>query len=93
MGRRSTVAGSVATKDFAALIAERAYFKAEQRGFAPGHELEDWLAAERELAKVDAAPAKPAAKLKKVDVAPAKPAAKPKKAAARRKNGATKKAK
>ena len=86
MGRRSTVAGSVATKDFAALIAERAYFKAEQRGFAPGHELEDWLAAERELAKVDAAPSKPVA-------APSKPAAKPKKAAARRKNGATKKAK
>jgi hypothetical protein len=25
-----------------------AYFKAERRGFAPGHELEDWLAAEKE---------------------------------------------
>jgi hypothetical protein len=25
-----------------------AYFKAEQRGFAPGHELDDWLEAERE---------------------------------------------
>ncbi len=31
-------------------IAELAYFKAEQRGFEPGHELEDWLAAETELA-------------------------------------------
>lgn len=30
-------------------IAERAYFKAEQRGFVPGAELEDWLEAEREL--------------------------------------------
>lgn len=29
-------------------IAELAYYKAEQRGFAPGHELEDWLAAEQE---------------------------------------------
>ena len=32
------------------LIAERAYFKAEQRGFAPGYEIDDWLEAERELA-------------------------------------------
>ena len=29
-------------------IAERAYFRAERRGFAPGHELDDWLAAEAE---------------------------------------------
>lgn len=28
------------------LIAEAAYGYAERRGFAPGHELEDWLAAE-----------------------------------------------
>jgi hypothetical protein len=26
-----------------------AYYKAEQRGFAPGHMWDDWLAAEREL--------------------------------------------
>jgi len=26
-----------------------AYYRAEARGFAPGHETEDWLAAEREL--------------------------------------------
>jgi hypothetical protein len=31
-------------------IALRAYFRAEQRGFVPGHEREDWLAAEAELA-------------------------------------------
>ncbi len=30
-------------------IAEAAYFRAEQRGFAPGQELEDWLAAEIEI--------------------------------------------
>lgn len=30
-------------------IAEVAYGLAERRGFAPGHELEDWLAAEREV--------------------------------------------
>lgn len=33
----------------AALIAEAAYFRAERRGFAPGHETEDWLAAEAEV--------------------------------------------
>ena len=35
----------------AGLIAQAAYFRALERGFAPGHELEDWLAAE---AAVDA---------------------------------------
>ncbi len=29
--------------------AERAYYKAEARGFEPGHEMEDWLAAEAEV--------------------------------------------
>ncbi len=29
-------------------IAKAAYFRAQKRGFAPGHELEDWLAAEHE---------------------------------------------
>jgi hypothetical protein len=33
----------------AALIAEAAYFRAQGRGFAPGHETEDWLAAESEV--------------------------------------------
>lgn len=32
-----------------AMIAERAYFLAEARAFAPGGELDDWLAAEREI--------------------------------------------
>ncbi len=31
------------------LIATAAYFKAAQRGFEPGNEIEDWLAAEREF--------------------------------------------
>ncbi|MGB9341340.1 MAG: DUF2934 domain-containing protein [Polyangiales bacterium] len=30
-------------------IAEAAYFLAEQRAFAPNHELDDWLSAERSL--------------------------------------------
>lgn len=31
------------------LIAHAAYFRAERRGFAPGHALEDWLCAESEV--------------------------------------------
>jgi hypothetical protein len=31
------------------MIAEAAYFRAERHGFTPGHELEDWLAAEQEV--------------------------------------------
>jgi hypothetical protein len=31
------------------LIAEAAYYRAEQRRFDPGHELEDWLNAETEI--------------------------------------------
>ena len=30
-------------------IREAAYFEVERRGFAPSHELEDWLAAEAEI--------------------------------------------
>lgn len=32
-----------------AMTAEAAYYLAERRGFAPGHELEDWVAAEGEI--------------------------------------------
>jgi Protein of unknown function (DUF2934) len=31
------------------MIAEAAYLRAERRSFAPGHEEEDWLAAEKEV--------------------------------------------
>lgn len=30
-------------------VSEIAYYKAEARGFEPGHELDDWIAAENEL--------------------------------------------
>lgn len=39
--------------DNRARIAELAYYKAEKRGFEPGHELEDWLEAEREFASLE----------------------------------------
>ena len=31
------------------LIQESAYFKAKQRGFVPGHEVQDWIEAEAEV--------------------------------------------
>lgn len=30
-------------------IAEAAYYKSEARGFASGHEIDDWLSAEKEI--------------------------------------------
>ena len=36
-------------EDRAVSISKLAYRKAERRGFSPGHELEDWLAAEDEV--------------------------------------------
>lgn len=33
------------------MIAIAAYLRAQLRGFEPGHELEDWFAAEREIAE------------------------------------------
>ncbi|CAG0941477.1 hypothetical protein GPROT2_01327 [Gammaproteobacteria bacterium] len=51
--KRTVLAGTkkqaMAGEDRHRLIAEAAYFRAEQRGFVPGCELEDWLAAELEI--------------------------------------------
>lgn len=41
--------GLLAPQDRMRFIAEAAYFKAEQRGFAEGGELEDWIEAEAEI--------------------------------------------
>ena len=43
------VGDQIIYKDREARIAELAYLRAERRGFEPGHELEDWLDAEREV--------------------------------------------
>lgn len=40
---------ALAGEDRYRLIAEAAYFRAERRGFVPGNELQDWLAAEIEV--------------------------------------------
>ena len=48
----SEMASQVAThrlidaKTRQAMIAQAAYYRAEKRGFAPGHDLDDWLEAE-----------------------------------------------
>jgi hypothetical protein len=39
----------VTADDRRQMIAEAAYLRAEKRGFAPGGEVEDWLAAETEV--------------------------------------------
>jgi hypothetical protein len=39
----------VSDEERRAMIARAAYFRAERRNFAPGHELEDWMAAEAEV--------------------------------------------
>jgi len=40
---------AVSAESRRAMIAEAAYLRAERRGFAAGHETEDWLAAEVEV--------------------------------------------
>jgi hypothetical protein len=39
----------VSAEERRGLVERAAYFRAERRSFAPGHELEDWLAAEAEV--------------------------------------------
>jgi hypothetical protein len=45
----ASAAPQVSPETRRAMIAESAYLRAERRGFAPGHEVEDWCAAEREV--------------------------------------------
>lgn len=40
---------AAAPENFAAMVAEAAYYLAEQRGFTAGFEMEDWLAAEAKI--------------------------------------------
>ncbi|MEO8467122.1 MAG: DUF2934 domain-containing protein [Gammaproteobacteria bacterium] len=50
MAKKTSAAAAAVKADFTAAVAERAYFRALHRGFMPGHELDDWLIAEREVA-------------------------------------------
>lgn len=46
----SIVDSALSRQELSAMIATEAYFRAEKRGFTPGFELDDWLAAERTVA-------------------------------------------
>lgn len=46
---RSATSSPASSDEMRRQIAEAAYFRAKQRGFAPGHELEDWVEAESEV--------------------------------------------
>lgn len=52
-GKVEPFAGSaraeLSTDQLRELIAEAAYYRAKQRGFAPGYELQDWVEAEAEV--------------------------------------------
>ena len=41
----------IADEEIHRRIAEAAYYRAAERGFAPGRELEDWLEAEAQIVK------------------------------------------
>jgi len=47
--RAKSPAAAPRRQDRHASIAEAAYFRSQNRGFVPGFELEDWLAAEEEV--------------------------------------------
>lgn len=46
---RGTTAARLSPEEVYKLIQESAYFKAKARGFAPGHEVQDWIEAEAEV--------------------------------------------
>ena len=45
----TSLRGDISENARRGMIAEGAYLRAERRGFAPGFEVEDWLAAEAEV--------------------------------------------
>lgn len=49
--------GAYSLEQREAMIRDAAYFHYAKRGYAPGHELDDWLAAEAEIERI--APASP----------------------------------
>jgi len=45
----NNVRAEASPEEIRKLIAEAAYYRAKERGFEPGHELEDWIVAESEV--------------------------------------------
>ena len=46
-----TARADISPDEVRKLISEAAYYRAKQRGFQPGHELDDWIQAEAEVAR------------------------------------------
>jgi hypothetical protein len=45
----SNARAEISPEEIKRLIAEAAYYRAKERGFEPGHELDDWVEAESEI--------------------------------------------
>lgn len=48
-GGASSARAGMSPEEIYRLIQETAYYKAKARGFAPGHEVQDWIEAEAEV--------------------------------------------
>ena len=47
----NTARADISADEVRKLISEAAYYRAKQRGFQPGHELDDWIQAEAEVTR------------------------------------------
>ena len=45
----SNARAEVSPDELRKLVSEAAYYRAKQRGFTPGHEMDDWIQAEAEV--------------------------------------------
>lgn len=52
-GTKHTISGNARAElspdELRKLVSEAAYYRAKQRGFTPGHEMDDWIQAEAEV--------------------------------------------
>lgn len=48
--QQDTQTSDLSVDEFRSMVAEAAYYKAEQRGFMAGFEQQDWIQAENEIA-------------------------------------------
>ena len=46
-----TYSPDIGLDEFREMVAINAYYRAEKRGFEPGHDIDDWLEAEQEIRK------------------------------------------
>ncbi len=53
--RKPKVVDGISPQQRYEMVAQAAYYRAAERGFSPGNELEDWIAAEAEIEQLLAA--------------------------------------